>query len=397
MSPKKRKKRSFWPWLLLLIGLPALSIGMWLWASGSRSEGKKKPTKTSVQGSKKMTNEDRVLATGVIRPQVGAEVNVGTRISGRVEKVYAAIGNQAKKGDVLAELEKEELEAAVKKAEAAAAAAWTKLVLLKKGARSEEIESARASVQAARAVMEDAEREMKRREKLFAEELISQEQLDHARRDYEVGKSKVKGAEEALSLKKKLYRPEEIALARYNAVEAKAALESARIRLDYAVIRSPINGVVATVAMQNGETVSVGLQAPTLVTIIDLERLQVEAYVDEVDIGRVKVGSPATFTVDTYPDKTFKGKVQAIYPKAVLEDNVVNYLTIISFTNAPGTLRPGMTTNVTIQIQDKEVARREGAGGGAMAVSKREVAGGEAKAVSKREGAGGEAKAASKR
>jgi HlyD family secretion protein len=214
---------------------------------------------------------------------------------------------------------------------------------------------------------------MKRREKLFAEELISQEQLDHARRDYEVAKSKLKGAEEDLSLKKNIYRPEEIALARYNAVEARAALETAQIRLDYAVIRSPISGVVATVAMQNGEAVSVGLQAPTLVTIIDLERLQVEAYVDEVDIGRVEVGSPATFTVDTYPDKTFKGKVQAIYPKAVQEDNVVNYLTIISFTNPPGTLRPGMTTNVNIQIQNKEVAGREvdEGGAGAMAASKR--------------------------
>lgn len=351
MSAARRKKNRLWIWLLLFLGLPVLSLSMWFWAS---ADGTDKSGKQATPPAGTGETETRVLATGVVRPQVGAEVNVGTRISGRVESVRATIGDHVKKGDILAKLERDELEAAVKMAEAVASAAWTRLALLQKGARPEEIESAQASVDGAQAVLKDAERELKRRKRLYAENLISKEQLDHAHRDFDVAESKLKAAKEGSALKKKLYRPEEIAIARYNAVEAGSSLEMARIRLDYAVIRAPINGVVASVSMQNGESVSVGLQAPTLVTIIDLDRLQVEAYVDEVDIGKVKVGAPASFTVDTYPDSVFKGTVQAIYPKALLQDNVVNYLTIISFSAPAETLRPGMTANVSIETDPRE-------------------------------------------
>ncbi len=361
MSAARRKKHRLWLWLLLLLALPALSLFMWFWASADRTDGKSKPASPAVG---RVEQQDRVLATGVVRPQVGAEVNVGTRISGRVESVRAAIGDRVKKGDILAKLERDELEAAVKMAEAASSAAWTRLALLQKGSRPEEIKAAQASVDGALAVSKDAERELERRKRLYAEDLISREQLDHAQRDFDVAQSKLRASEEAAALKRKLYRPEEIALARYAALEAGAALETARIRLDYAIIRSPIDGVVASVSMQNGESVSVGLQAPTLVTIIDLDRLQVEAYVDEVDIGRVKLGGPASFTVDTYPDSVFKGTVHAIYPKAILEDNVVNYLTIISFSAPAETLRPGMTANVSIET---DPTRRNGSKSEAVA------------------------------
>jgi RND family efflux transporter MFP subunit len=117
--------------------------------------------------------------------------------------------------------------------------------------------------------------------------------------------------------------------------------------------------VVASVSTQQGETVTSGsaaAQAPTFVTIIDLNRLQVDAYVDETDIGKVRVGHEATFGVDAFPDKEFGGKVTAIYPKALIQQNVVTYDVVIAFDNREGLLRPDMTANTTITVAKREKA-----------------------------------------
>ena len=118
-----------------------------------------------------------------------------------------------------------------------------------------------------------------------------------------------------------------------------------------------MSGVVASVSTQQGETVTSGsaaAQAPTFVTIIDLSRLQVDAYVDETDIGKVRVGQEATFSVDAFPDKEFNGKVTAIYPKALIQQNVVTYDVVIAIENREGLLRPDMTTNTTITVAKRE-------------------------------------------
>jgi macrolide-specific efflux system membrane fusion protein len=110
-------------------------------------------------------------------------------------------------------------------------------------------------------------------------------------------------------------------------------------------------GVVASVSTQEGETVAASFASPTFVTLLDLARLEVRAYVDETDIGRVKVGQPARFTVDTYPGEAFAGEVTAIYPQAEIRDNVVDYVTVVRFATPPGrTLRPEMTTTVEILL-----------------------------------------------
>ncbi|MFW5882491.1 MAG: efflux RND transporter periplasmic adaptor subunit, partial [Planctomycetota bacterium] len=147
---------------------------------------------------------------------------------------------------------------------------------------------------------------------------------------------------------------------------ARAQLAEARTRLGYATITAPIDGVVASVSTQQGETIAAGLNAPTFVTIIDLARLQVDAYVDEIDIGALAVGQTATFTVDAYPGHTFTGRITAINPTAVLRDNVVSYVVEIAIEqpadDAPDTgsdadaddapiLRPEMTAAVTIATE----------------------------------------------
>jgi macrolide-specific efflux system membrane fusion protein len=140
-----------------------------------------------------------------------------------------------------------------------------------------------------------------------------------------------------------------------NLNQARANVRSAQIQQDYTVIRAPVSGVVASVSTQVGETVAASFASPTFVTIIDLDRLEIWAYVDETDIGRVEVGQAATFTVDTYLDTEFTGTVTAIQPKAEIIDNVVNYVTLIEIDGREGrTLRPEMTTTVNILLEGRE-------------------------------------------
>jgi macrolide-specific efflux system membrane fusion protein len=258
-----------------------------------------------------------VLATGAVKPQVGAEVRVGARISGKVEHLYANIGDHVKKGQVIAELEKADLEAAVAKARA-------------------EVEVAKAKVADAEARLRLAELECQRQLNLIKKDFTSQQAVDKA-------------------LKEKHSAQAGLNLARKQLDAARAALKEAQVKLSYATITAPISGVIASVSTQEGETVTAGLKAPTFVTIIDLKRLQVDAYVDEVDIGKIRPGQKCIFTVDAFPNKEFHGTVVAIYPNAVIQENVVNYDVVVEITDAyEGLLRPEMTANVTILLRKRK-------------------------------------------
>ena len=244
-----------------------------------------------------------VLATGIIKPMVGAEVRVGSRASGTVQHLYVNIGDMVKKGQVLAELDPAELQA--------------------------EANQAKAALENARANYEYAKLDLKRQRSLLKQNFISQNQLDLAEKSFEINKAKLK--------------------------QAQANLAYANVQLSYTKIIAPISGVIASVSTQEGETVTARFSAPTFVTIIDLKKLEVWAYVDETDIGRVEVGQHATFTVDTYPATDFDGVVTAIYPKAVIQDNVVNYVATIKITNFQGkTLRPEMTATVRILVKTQK-------------------------------------------
>jgi len=255
---------------------------------------------------------------------------------------------------VIAQIEDTDLNARVAHAEAELAAEQARLSLLKRGARPEEIAQARATLRQLRAEQTLASAETKRQLRLFKQALVSAESADKARRNLAVAKSKVTGARAKLKLLRHRYLPEELALAAAKVKAAAASLAEARAKLSYATITAPISGVVARVKTQEGETVSAGLNAPTFVTIIDLSRLEVATYVDEVDIGRVKIGQPATFTVDSYPDVEFSGQVTAIYPRAVIQSNVVNYITTLSIQNAEGRLKPDMTATVGVVLEKRE-------------------------------------------
>ncbi len=240
-----------------------------------------------------------VKASGVVKPRVGAEVRVGSRLSGVVKRLHVQVGDPVRPGQRLAELDDRELLARRDEAEANHRSALAELRYVTSNlARQRSIAAARA---------------------------ISAGDLDQAERAFAVAEQQV--------------------------AAAKAVLDYTQTQLDYTVIDAPIGGVVASVATQEGETVSASFSAPTFVTLIDLGRLEVWAYVDETSIGRVELGQRATVTVDTYGNEEFAGTVTAIYPKAEIRDNVVNYIAVVRFEPRPHRiLRPEMTAIVHIAV-----------------------------------------------
>jgi HlyD family secretion protein len=145
------------------------------------------------------------------------------------------------------------------------------------------------------------------------------------------------------------------AVADQRRAQAQANLDFTVTQVGYARINAPIAGVVASVSTQEGETVAASLAAPTFVTLLDLSRLEVWAYVDETDIGRIHPGQQAHFTVDTYQDHEFSGRVTSIYPRPEIRDNVVDYITVLRFQpSRDRVLRPEMTTVVRISLETRE-------------------------------------------
>ncbi len=264
---------------------------------------KKNSSNIQTETVKRRNISSSVLATGIIKPMVGAEVRVGSQASGTVKHLYVNIGDMVKKGQILAELDPAELQAVYNQSKAA-------------------MENARANY-------EYAKLDLKRQRSLLKQNFISQNQLDLAEKSFEINKAKLK--------------------------QAVANLAYADVQLSYTKIIAPISGVIASVSTQEGETVTSRFSAPTFVTIINLNKLEVWAYVDETDIGRIKVGQRSAFTVDTYPNTDFEGEVTAIYPKAVIQDNVVDYVSIIKITNFKDKiLRPEMTATVKILLKTRK-------------------------------------------
>jgi len=238
-------------------------------------------------------------ATGVIKPMIGAEVNVGSSVSGVVMRLFVQIGDRVAKGQLLAELDSRAL-AARRDADAAA-------------------------LQVAQENLDYAGVDLRRKRQLNDARIISRSELDLAEKAN--------------------------AVAMLTRDQARATLNDSSTQLGFTKIFAPIGGVVSSVSTQEGETVAASFASPTFVTLLDLSKLEVWAYVDETDIGHIHVGRKARFTVDTYGDREFAGTVTSIHPKAEIRDNVVDYVVVIRFTAPPGfVLRPEMTTTVTVDL-----------------------------------------------
>ena len=345
-KPRRGKRR----WRLAAAG--AVAAAALLLALGSRGDAAA-PARAETALAARRTLRSQVQATGLVRARTGAEVKVGARISGRVERLFANVGDRVKRGDPIARLDARDLRARLARAEADLAAARAQAALVRRGARDEEVAEARAALAQAEAEARLATAQEARTRALAAKEFVGREEADRAQRDLEVARAKAESARSRLALVEHRALPEDVALANARVLQAGAARDEAAALLSYATIAAPIDGVIAQVTTQEGETVSAGLNAPTFVTLIDLERLEVAAYVDEVDVGRVRPGQKATFTVDAFPDAEFSGAITAVYPRAVIQSNVVNYITTIAIEDSRDRLKPDMTATVTIALDER--------------------------------------------
>lgn len=344
--------------LLLVILAAGLS---WAWQEGKLDPviktGReiifgKPPQKPAAKDFKfqPVTRQDihqKVLATGTVTLKTGAEVKIGARISGQVKSLLVKIGDFVRAGETIAIIEHEDLLSRVARFRADLDAEKARLAKI----RAEgplEISKALAEREELQVQIKLAQKMLERNQELNKKGFVSTTVLDQAQERLAVLQAGINLANEELKLKQsQLINNSRLAEAMVD--KAAANLNEEEIQLTYASITAPIDGIVAFVSTQEGETVVASLNAPTFVNLIDLRKLEVTVFVDETDIGRIKVGQRAKFTVDTFADQFFDGKVREIHPKAVIKDNVVNYEVILDIEEKKvAKLRPEMTANVVI-------------------------------------------------
>lgn len=243
----------------------------------------------------KATIGNSVTATGTIEPVT--KVEVGTQVSGIIDKIYVDYNSVVHKGQIIAELDKTNL--------------------------MSELNSAKSNLAGAKSDLDYQRANYKRIKALYDKELVSGNEYDTA----------------LLSLRQ----------AESTYAQRKEAVSKAQTNLGYAIITSPIDGIIISKAVEEGQTVAASYSTPTLFTIAqDLTDMRVIADVDEADIGEVEVGQRVSFTVDAYPGETFEGQVTQVRLEATTESNVVTYEVVISASNKDLKLKPGLTANVTI-------------------------------------------------
>jgi HlyD family secretion protein len=345
---------------LLLLAILAAGIH-WLWQDGKLAPIEK-TVKAMIFGKppekpkakdfefKSVTRQDvhqKVLATGTVTLKTGAEVKIGARISGQVKSLLVKIGDFIRAGEKVAIIEHEDLISRVARVQADLDAEEAKLEkILAEGPL--ETNKAKAQLEELKVQLKLGKKTLERNLELSKKGFIADSSVDQAEERLEVLKAKINLANEEIKLKgSQLENDSRLAQAMVD--RARANLEVEDIQLSYATITAPIDGIVAFISTQEGETVVSSMSAPTFVNLIDLRKLEVTVFVDETDIGRIKVGQKSLFTVDTYSEKFFKGKVREIRPKAVIKDNVVNYEVILDIEKKNiSKLRPEMTANVVV-------------------------------------------------
>lgn len=283
---------------LVIVAVAAIAaLAVWLLSGGKKEE--KITFDTAAVAPANIMNS--ITATGTIEPVTS--VTVGTQVSGIVSKLFVDYNSVVKKGQVIAELDKTNL--------------------------MSQLNTAKTQLATAQSQLNYQTANYKRYKTLFEKGLVAADNFDNAKLSYTQAKEQV--------------------------TSAKEEVQRAQTNLGYATITSPIDGVVLSKSVEEGQTVAASFSTPELFTIAqDLTNMQVVADVDEADIGDVKEGERVTFTVDAYPDDTFEGEVKQVRQEATTTNNVVTYEVVISAPNADLKLKPGLTANVTIYTAERK-------------------------------------------
>ena len=289
----------------------------------------------------------KVLATGTVSLKTGAEVKIGARISGQLEKLMVKIGDIVRAGDIIATIEHEDLLARVAQFTADLKAEEARLKKIKEEGPLE-INKLKAGLEELNVQISLAQKMLSRNQALRKKGIVSESVVDEADERLLVLNAQINLVEEGIKLEE-VRLQNDIRLQDAKVEKAVANILEEETQLSYATITAPIDGVVAFVSTQEGETVVASMSAPTFVTLIDLKKIEVTAFVDETDIGKIQERQKVKFTVDAFPKKFFDAEIREIRPKAVIKDNVVNYEVMLEiFKKNISLLRPEMTANIVV-------------------------------------------------
>ena len=323
--------RSKWWWLVVLV----VAAGLWYgWRTfGVNDEVQKFRTAKVEKGALIAT----VAATGILSPVVS--VSVGSQVSGQIKELFVDFNSEVKKDQLIARIDPEQIQYRLNQAQADRDAARASI-----GTQQANVAVQRAEVARAEANLVEAKRDFDRKQVLVEKNFIAASEAEKAEAGYKAQQAGLESVRAQLG----------VAVANLRNAEAvveqrEAQVAQARIDLERTAIRSPVSGVVVKRSVEPGQTVAASLQAPELFIIArNLADMQVDSAIDESDVGRIRVGQVASFTVDSFPGRTFNGAVKQVRKAAQTVSNVVTYTVVISAANPDLNLLPGMTASVRI-------------------------------------------------
>jgi HlyD family secretion protein len=337
VAPPRRSKA---PWIVLGLVLLAGALGGGYYYKRKNAE---KSFAVTTEKAVIKTITQVVNATGKIQPEV--EVKISPEVTGEIIELTVREGSAVKKGDLIVRIKPDTYRYQVEQQEANVRTAEATL-----NDTFANIASTKANLEKAKVDVLDKQRKMKRIQELFNSELVPRDDLDTAQAAVEAALATQKASEAQLASTEARYKADE---SRLN--QSRASLRLAKVNLDHSIIHSPISGTIISRNVDVGQTVAASFSSPTLFTIAaDLTKMQVNTNIDEADVGRIKPGMGASFTVDAYPGENFTGTISQVRLASVTVQNVVTYNAIIDVPNPQLKLKPGMTTNVKILIESAD-------------------------------------------
>jgi HlyD family secretion protein len=326
--------------LVAILGVLALAAGGYAWLR-TRDGGGEQVLRTA--RLERGPLQAVVAASGTLNAVT--TVQVGSQISGQVKEIHADFNTSVKKNQVIARIDPATFELRVAQASADLDAAKSAVAVARSTLAAQQAEIARVKVNLA-----DAQRDYERKRSLVEQKFISPAELDKARTLLEATREQLNAVQAQIGVNES-----QVTSALASVKQRESLLRQAQVDLDRTIIRAPVDGTVILRNIDAGQTVAASLQAPVLFTIAqDLRDMQVEAAIDEADVGRLRVGQRAAFTVDAFPRRSFNGEIRQIRKSPVNVQNVISYTVVISAANPDLALLPGMTANVRVVVESRD-------------------------------------------
>ncbi|WP_082124450.1 efflux RND transporter periplasmic adaptor subunit [Lysobacter capsici] len=321
-SPNKtlRPRRSPWPKrIVIAVVVLAVAGGGWYFYRQRNAE----QAASAYRTAKVERGDIRVAISATGALSAISTVDVGSQISGQVTDVLVDFNDRVTKGQVIARIDPSTYEAQIAQGTA-------------------QVNNARAGLATAQATLRNAELDYQRKTELAKNQLVARSDADLARAARDQARAQLAGAQAQIN-------------------QQIASTQTSRLNLQRTVIRAPVDGVVLTRTIEPGQTVAASLQSPVLFQIAeDLSKMEIVLAIDEADIGQVKPGQSVDFTVDSFPDRKFRGSVQQVRLSATNTSNVITYPVVVAVDNPDGVLLPGMTANAEIEVSHRDDVLRVG-------------------------------------